>query len=139
MERHDVDVVVVGGGTGGCFAAAKAAREGLDVTLLERKTRDDGGRIACGDALKGRGSLPDVIDLDRLADESFTNRNVQRGVFESENEKVEISLDEAGKVVDRKRYGEVLLDVTRLASSHQLRVASNAYQEYRSIRIYRGL
>jgi electron-transferring-flavoprotein dehydrogenase len=117
MERHDVDVVVVGGGTGGCFAAAKAAREGLDVALLERKTRDDGGRIACGDALKGRGSLPDVIDLDRLADESFTNRNVQRGVFESENEKVEISLDEAGKVVDRKRYGEVLLDEAERAGA----------------------
>jgi digeranylgeranylglycerophospholipid reductase len=48
METVDADVVVVGGGTGGCFAAAAAAREGLDAVLLERKTREEGGQIACG-------------------------------------------------------------------------------------------
>jgi electron-transferring-flavoprotein dehydrogenase len=117
MESHDADVVVVGGGTGGCFAAAKAAREGLDVVLLERKTREEGGRIACGDALKGRGAFPDVIDLDRLAEESFTNRSVRRGIFESEDENVEIALEEPGKVVDRKRYGEVLLEEAERAGA----------------------
>jgi electron-transferring-flavoprotein dehydrogenase len=117
MEATEADVVVVGGGTGGCFAAARAASEGLDVVLLERKTRDDGGRIACGDALKGRGAFPDVIDLDRLAEKSFTNRSVRRGVFESDDEKVEISLGETGKVIDRKRYGEVLLDEAERAGA----------------------
>jgi electron-transferring-flavoprotein dehydrogenase len=141
MERYDVDVVVVGGGTGGCFAAAKAAREGLDVAVLERKTQKEGGRIACGDALKGRGSLPDVVDLDRLAEESFTNRDVRRGIFESENETVEISLDEAGKVIDRKRYGEVLLEEAERAGAEVVyeTVVNGVVQEDGRVRGVRGV
>lgn len=117
METVEADVVVVGGGTGGCFAAASAAREGLDAVLLERKPRDEGGRIACGDALKGRSSLPDVIDLDRLADESFTNTTVRRGLFVSEDDSVEIPFPETGKVMDRKRYGEVILEEAERAGA----------------------
>ncbi|MFW5983664.1 MAG: geranylgeranyl reductase family protein [Halobacteria archaeon] len=141
MERHDADIVVVGGGTGGCFAAAKAAHKGLDVVLLERKTRDEGGRIACGDALKGRGAFPDVIDLDRLAEESFTNREVRRGIFESDDETVEIGLDEAGKVVDRKRYGEVLLDEAERAGAEVAyeTVVNDVVQEDGRVRGVRGV
>jgi electron-transferring-flavoprotein dehydrogenase len=110
MKTEKADIVVVGGGTGGCFAAASAASEGLDVVLLERKSREEGGRIACGDAIKGAASLPDVIDRDYVADESFTNREVRRGVFEADGETLEIPLPTTGKVMDRKRYGEVILE-----------------------------
>lgn len=117
METVEADVVVVGGGTGGCFTAASAAGEGLDTVLLERKPREEGGRIACGDALKGSSSLPDVIDLDRLADEAFTNPTVRRGVFDSEDESVEIPFPETGKVMDRKRFGEVILEEAERAGA----------------------
>jgi electron-transferring-flavoprotein dehydrogenase len=110
MKTEKADVVVVGGGTGGSFAAASVASEGLDVVLLERKSREEGGRIACGDAIKGAASLPDVIDRDYVADESFTNREVRRGVFEADGETLEIPLPTTGKVMDRKRYGEVILE-----------------------------
>ena len=41
-------IVVVGGGTAGCFAAATVAGEGLDVVLLERKSEEEEiGRASC--------------------------------------------------------------------------------------------
>ena len=110
-------MVVVGGGTGGSFAAASAASEGLDVVLLERKPREEGGRIACGDAIKGAASLPDVIDRDYVAEESFTNREVRRGIFEADDKTIEIPLPTTGKVMDRKRYGEVILEEAERAGA----------------------
>ena len=108
------DMVVVGGGTGGCFAAATAARAGLDVVLLERKSENDGGYIACGDGIKGKSTFPDVIDRDRLREESFTNEEITRGIFENpkSGDSLEIPFDETGAVVDRFRYGQVLLEET---------------------------
>jgi len=108
------DVVIVGGGTAGAFAGATAAGEGLDVVLVERKSEEEAGHIACGDAIKGKSTFPDVIDLDYLKEESFTNRNIRRAVFENprDDETIDIPFDEAGAVIDRKRYGEVILEET---------------------------
>ncbi|WP_255150577.1 geranylgeranyl reductase family protein [Halorarius halobius] len=113
MPAESYDVVVVGGGTAGAFAAATAAREGLDAVILERKSPDQAGHIACGDAIKGTSTFPDVIDLDYLREESFTNENIERAVFlnPQTDEKLDIPFGEtAGSVVDRKRYGEVILE-----------------------------
>ena len=108
---NEYDVVVVGGGTAGAFAAAAAADEGLDAVILERKSEDEAGDIACGDAIKGKSTFPDVIDLDYLREESFTNQRVERAVFESPNgDDIDIPFGESGAVLDRKRYGEVLLE-----------------------------
>jgi len=112
MTAETYDIIVVGGGTAGAFAAATAAREGLSVTLLERKSEDDAGHIACGDAIKGTSTFPDVIDREYLREESFTNENIQRALFlNPKGENYEIPFGEqSGAVVDRKRYGEVLLE-----------------------------
>jgi electron-transferring-flavoprotein dehydrogenase len=112
MRTETRDIVVVGGGTAGCFAAATAAQEGLDVTILERKSKDDRGHIACGDAIKGASKLPDVIDREYLREESFTNENIGRALFMNpKGEDYNIPFDDGtGSVVDRKRYGEILLD-----------------------------
>jgi electron-transferring-flavoprotein dehydrogenase len=118
MSVDTRDVVVVGGGTGGAFAAATAAAEGLDVALLERKSPEEAGHIACGDAIKGASTFPDVIDVDRLKDESFVNRNVRRAVFENpKGEDVEVTFGEPGAVLDRKRYGEVLVEEAERAGA----------------------
>ncbi|MWV41089.1 geranylgeranyl reductase family protein [Natrialba sp. INN-245] len=113
------DMVVVGGGTGGCFAAATAARAGLDVALLERKTAAEAGKIACGDGIKGKSSFPDVVDRERIKDESFTNRSIRRGIFENpkSGESLEIPFGQTGAVVDRLAYGQVLLDETDRAGA----------------------
>lgn len=112
MPTESYDIVVVGGGTAGCFAAATAAQEGLDVVILERKSEDEGGHIACGDAIKGKSTFPDVIDREYLREESFTNENIRRAVFlNPKGEDYDIPFQgESGAVCDRKRYGEVLLE-----------------------------
>ena len=112
MTTETRDILVVGGGTAGCFAAATAAQEGLDVALLERKSEEEGGHIACGDAIKGKSTFPDVIDRDYLREEAFTNENIQRALFlNPKGENLDIPFgDASGAVVDRKRYGEVLLE-----------------------------
>lgn len=111
MTAETYDIVVVGGGTTGAFAAATAADEGLDVVILERKSEEEAGHIACGDAIKGKSTFPDVIDLEYLKDESFTNQNIERAVFENpQGDVVNIPFEESGAVVDRKRYGEVILE-----------------------------
>ncbi|MFC6726431.1 FAD-dependent oxidoreductase, partial [Halobium palmae] len=96
----------------GAFAAATAASEGLDAVLVERKSESEAGDIACGDAIKGESAFPDVVDLDYLREESFTNRRITRALFEnpSTGERVDIPLGTTGAVLDRKRYGEVLLE-----------------------------
>ena len=112
MPTESSDVVVVGGGTAGTFAAATVADAGLDVVLLERKPESEAGHIACGDAIKGKSTFPDVIDREYLKAESFTNENIQYARFENPQtgETLEIPFEEPGAVVDRRRYGEVLLE-----------------------------
>ncbi|SDQ67023.1 geranylgeranyl reductase family protein [Natronobacterium texcoconense] len=119
MQTDTRDMVVVGGGTAGCFAAATAAREGLDVVLLERKDEQQAGHIACGDGIKGKSTFPDVIDRDRLKEETFTNQSITRGIFENPQtgESLEIPFDQTGAVVDRWEYGQVLLEETERAGA----------------------
>jgi electron-transferring-flavoprotein dehydrogenase len=113
MATETYDIAVVGGGTAGCFAAATAARDGLDVVLLERKPESEAGHVACGDAIKGTDAFPDVVDRKYLRAEAFANPNVQRAIFENplSGESLDVSFgDRSGAVLDRRRYGEVLLE-----------------------------
>jgi flavin-dependent dehydrogenase len=107
-EEHDV--VVVGAGTAGCYAAATAARAGLDVVVLERKPEEEAGHIACGDALKGADNFPEVIPKSKL-EPAFTNTGVDHGRFEipQENEVLEIPVPGELAVIDRLKYGRQLI------------------------------
>jgi electron-transferring-flavoprotein dehydrogenase len=133
MTRHTYDIVVVGGGTAGCFAASTAAQEGVDVVLVERKSAEEAGHIACGDAIKGKSTFPDVIDREYLKDESFTNQNIKKARFENpqSGEILDIPFREAGAVLDRKRYGEVLLEETERVGTdiHYNTVVKDVRQE----------
>jgi geranylgeranyl reductase family protein len=45
------DVIIIGAGTAGCLAAKTVAEAGLNVCIVERKSRDAIGEKVCGDAL----------------------------------------------------------------------------------------
>ena len=48
--------VVVGGGVGGLFVAAKLAQSGVEVTLVEKNSRSAaGGRLACESVVADNG------------------------------------------------------------------------------------
>ena len=110
MSTHEYDVVVVGAGTAGCYAAATAANAGLDVAVVERKTEDEAGHIACGDALKGADAFPEAIPKSRI-ESAFTNTGVDHGRFEipSEDTVLEIPVPGELAVIDRWEYGRKII------------------------------
>ena len=111
MTRQEYDVAVVGAGTAGCYAAATVAREGFDVVVIERKSVEEAGHIACGDALKGADAFPDVIPKSQISP-AFTNTVVDHGRFEIPSEDVVLDIPVPGElaVIDRWEYGRLIID-----------------------------
>jgi len=111
MTAAEYDVVVAGAGTAGCYAAATAAGEGLDVCILERKDREEAGHIACGDALKGAEAFPEAIPKSRI-EPSFTNTAVDHGRFEIPREDTVLEIPVPGglAVIDRHEFGRRLIE-----------------------------
>jgi digeranylgeranylglycerophospholipid reductase len=118
MTTHEYDVVVAGAGTAGCYAAATVADAGYDVVILERKPEDEGGHIACGDALKGASAFPDSIPKSQI-EPAITNTAVDHGRFEipQENTVLEIPVPGELAVVDRWAYGRQIIDGARAAGA----------------------
>jgi electron-transferring-flavoprotein dehydrogenase len=111
MTTHEYDAVVVGAGTGGCYAAATVAKAGYDVGIVERKSESEAGHIACGDALKGAASFPEAIPKSKLRP-SMTNTDVDHGRFEipQQNEVLDIPVPGELAVIDRWEYGKAIID-----------------------------
>jgi geranylgeranyl reductase family protein len=111
MTTHEYDVVVVGAGTAGCYAAATVARAGYDAVVVERKTKDDAGHIACGDALKGANEFPEAIPKSQI-ESAFTNTDVDHGRFEIPQENTVLDIPVPGElaVIDRWEYGRLLIE-----------------------------
>src|SRR6056297_929774 len=105
------DVVVVGAGTSGCYAAATIANEGLDVVIVERKPEAEAGHIACGDALKGASNFPKSIPKSQI-EPAFTNTEVDHGRFEipAENAVLDIPVPGELAVIDRWKYGRLIIE-----------------------------
>jgi geranylgeranyl reductase family protein len=118
MATHECDIVVVGAGTAGCYAAATAASEGYDVVVVERKSEEQAGHIACGDALKGADSFPEAIPKSQL-EPSFTNTGVDHGRFEipQENTVLEIPVPGELAVIDRWEYGRRVIEGAKNAGA----------------------
>ncbi|WP_121821912.1 FAD-binding protein [Halostella salina] len=64
------DIVVVGGGTAGCFAAATAADRGVGHAPLERNV-GEADHVAFGDGSTGNRTSPDAGDRANLNEASF--------------------------------------------------------------------
>jgi geranylgeranyl reductase family protein len=111
MSTRECDVVVVGAGTAGAYAAATTAEAGLSTVVLERKSAEETGHIACGDALKGADAFPDAIPRSRI-EPSFTNTGVDHGRFEIPREDTVLEIPVPGElaVIDRHDFGRRLVD-----------------------------
>ncbi len=111
QREQSPDVVVVGAGTAGCYAAATIANAGYEVVILERKTEEEAGHIACGDALKGADAFPEVIPKTQLQP-AFTNTDVDHGRFEIPQEDTILEIPIPGElaVIDRLEYGKRVIE-----------------------------
>ena len=118
MARSEAyEVVVVGGGIGGCFAAATAAAEGADVVQLERKPAEEGGFIACGDAIKSPTDpkkYPGPIDMNAIVSEEavLADGNIDQIEWWDEELGVRkvLPYDNHSNVIDRYEFGQRLLE-----------------------------
>ncbi|APW96475.1 electron transfer flavoprotein [Halobiforma lacisalsi AJ5] len=131
-RTHSPDVVVVGAGTAGCYAAATVAREGYDVVILERKSEEEAGHIACGDALKGASDFPESIPKSKL-EPAITNTEVDHGRFEIPQEDTVLEIPVPGElaVIDRWEYGKRIIEGAREAGAelHYDTVVQTVVQE----------
>jgi len=118
MTTYEYDVAVVGAGTAGCYAAATAARAGLDVVVVERKSESEAGHIACGDALKGASAFPEAIPKSKISP-AFTNTGVDHGRFEIPQEDTVLEIPVPGElaVIDRWEYGRRIIEGTEDAGA----------------------
>ena len=107
----EYDVAIVGAGTAGCYAAATLADAGYETVVVERKSEQEAGHIACGDALKGASTFPDAIPKSRI-EPAFTNTGVDHGRFEIPQLETEVDIPVPGElaVIDRLEYGRRLID-----------------------------
>ncbi|MDQ2049235.1 geranylgeranyl reductase family protein [Natronolimnohabitans sp. A-GB9] len=130
-ETHSPDVVVVGAGTAGCYAAATVARAGYDVVVVERKSEEEAGHIACGDALKGADAFPESIPKSQI-ESAFTNTGVDHGRFEIPQEDTVLEIPIPGElaVIDRWEYGQLIIEGAKNAGAdvHYDTVVQNVTQ-----------
>ncbi|MFB6218836.1 MAG: geranylgeranyl reductase family protein [Halobacteriaceae archaeon] len=139
--HREYDVVVVGAGTAGCYAAATVADRGYDVAVVERKSAEEAGHIACGDALKGADAFPDVIP-ESVLEPSMTNTDVTHGRFEIPQADTTLEIPVPGKlaVIDRWEYGRRIIEAAEDSGAefHYDVVVSDVLQDGERVTGVRG-
>lgn len=116
---EEYDIIVVGGGISGCFAAATAADAGADVVQLERKSERQAGHIACGDAIKAptdSKKYPGPIDMEAIAADDDVLVDAQIDQIEWWDEEIDVKkvlpYDGHSNVIDRYQFGQHLIHQT---------------------------
>jgi geranylgeranyl reductase family protein len=107
LERYDV--VVVGAGTAGTYAAKEIAEAGLSVCMVESKERERIGEKVCGDALGDHHFK--VLDLELPRGGELENR-VEGVKIISPNEETVYTIadsDFVGYMLNRRLFGQWLL------------------------------
>ncbi|MBY8985110.1 MAG: NAD(P)/FAD-dependent oxidoreductase [Candidatus Lokiarchaeota archaeon] len=108
--QRSFDVIVVGAGTGGAIAARFAAKNGLDVCLIDRKPRDQIGNKICGDAVGNE--IFGLLNINHPKNEELSC-HIKGAKLYSPNLKKCLTLvdpKQAGYIVNRLEFGQRLLN-----------------------------
>ena len=108
--KKSFDVIIVGAGTGGSTAARFAAKQGLDVCLIDRKDKNSIGDKICGDAVGT--DIFDYLQINHPKGEELSC-NIKGAKLYTPNLKKCITLmdpRQAGYIVNRLEFGQRLLN-----------------------------
>ncbi|MFX1280932.1 MAG: geranylgeranyl reductase family protein [Promethearchaeota archaeon] len=108
--QKSFDVIVVGAGTGGTTAARFAAKNGLNVCLIDGKPRDKIGDKICGDAVGNE--IFDLLNINHPRNDELSC-HIKGAKLYSPNLKKCLTLvdpKQAGYIVNRLEFGQRLLN-----------------------------
>jgi digeranylgeranylglycerophospholipid reductase len=95
------DIIVVGGGPGGCIAAKECAEKGLSVLLLERH-REIGVPVRCGEAV-GKAGLLEFFSSDHWIVKKYVKKFKIRFVAPN-GSPLDLNHESEAAVLDRKIF-----------------------------------
>jgi len=110
FDKKEFDVVIVGAGPAGVVAAITAAKNGLQVALLDKKEKQLIGNKTCGDALDRNSPklLKEKLGVEYPHGTEVADP-IEKMIILGENSEAKISLDAPGFMVNRLEYGQRLL------------------------------
>ncbi len=124
MSKNTYDVVVVGAGTAGCFAAYKLAKAGLSVALIEYKDVNNIGKKVCGDAIGAHHFKTIGLEEPKMGVDAtgiFTGIKVY-----APNERDYIIVEGKGYALNRHVFGQRLLKMA-------LNAGAELYDKHKAI------
>lgn len=115
-DKHDYDVIIVGGGPAGVSCAITVAKAGYSIAIVDKKPKNLIGDKTCGDAV-AKAALQRVYDeigLDLPHGDEISDK-IRTMSIAAGNIDQKVSLVAPGYVVDRHKYGQrLLLDAEKL-------------------------
>ncbi|GMU72569.1 MAG: hypothetical protein AMXMBFR42_20260 [Burkholderiales bacterium] len=101
METVKTDVLVIGGGIAGCFAAMRASKMGADVVLLDKSTIRRGGSVGPGMDHLSTGVCPETMSLQEAKELAVASRK------ELSDPNVTLAIEKAcfDRVLDFEKFG----------------------------------
>jgi digeranylgeranylglycerophospholipid reductase len=114
---YDYDVIVVGAGPGGAFAAKEAALQGAKVLLVDRR-KEIGAPVRCGEGL-GAGIEKELnFKVPKEAIDAYINA---AELYGPNGKKLELrTKDSKGYVIDRKKFDKFLVEEAARAGAEVL-------------------
>lgn len=122
LEKIDYDIIVVGAGPAGCFAAKTAVENGCDVLLVEKRP-EIGAPKRCGEGL----SLNGLKELGLKRDPKFIMNEIRgANCYAPSDKKVTVRYpDTIGFVLERKMFDKYLaIDAAKAGAKVLARTAA---------------